>query len=314
MRMLYVVVALMLGIHPQAYPAAPSAETLNPQHLTALDQKIQECAEKVNTCGDEEQKCAYRQELCKLFIQRKDYEHAYMVATEIFSATTNAERKAAHHFLRAEIYVMKMEASSSVAAMEDNRTKALQLAREVLAQGYPEKWGVNRAAQQLVNRLEDAKQMDEVRAWAAKRASGGADDQQVALAKAQSASIQSGGKVSYVPPAVYGKSSSRAQVEPAKAKTGSLNRLRSVFSSDKKPTNEPSIWDDNSAKKTEPQATPSRSSVAAGDLKYGTVSNKRLLQQPIIIDGANVRQADRIETEQTSSLGKAWPTPPRATR
>ena len=306
MQKTLLVVIAAIGLPAMLMAAPYAAESLNPKHLVDLDQRIQACAEQINCCPDPEKKCTYREELCKLFIQRKDFEHAYMVASEIYRSTTNPERKAAHHFLMAEIYGMKMEASPSVGMMEQNRREALRLANEVVTQQYPAKWGVSKAAQQLVNRLNDPKEMAAVRAWVEKRQSGGADDSAVALAKAQSASIKSGTSMPaggrMIGPAGRPGDASKVVVQPAKS--AALGRLKATFSGKKKGDAETSIWETppTTASAPEPQVQP----MAAGDFKYSNVTSTRLLREPIIIDGQTVRKAERIAVEP-DTLSRPWP-------
>lgn len=277
--------------------------------MSELNSCIQKCAERVNAAQDDESRCVCQEELCKLFLQAEDYDHALQVAHAI-SDTPNAnpERRAAHHFLIAQIYAMKMEASPSVALMEENRRAALQAAEKVIQRNYPEKWGVNQSAQGLLRQLNDPRHMAEVRAWVEKRQGGGADAEQLALARAQSRAMDQ---------SVNGDSATGPTTTPSGIEIGFVRPRSNAVRVKTEPAREAALARMGATERKNPETETGRSASgggksttqgkSAGDLKASSARSTKLLSEPIIIDGTKVRKAARRDVDQTA-MGRPWPT------
>lgn len=154
--------------------AQVTRNSLTPQHRAQLIQEINQCAQRVNAARTPEERCKEQEQLCKKLLQVEDFDRALQVASAVHSTPgVNAERRAAHHFLMAKIYAMRMEASSTTSEMEKNRQLALSTARDVVAQKYPEQWMVGRMAQNLINELQDSRKIVMTRAKVAQRQGGG---------------------------------------------------------------------------------------------------------------------------------------------
>lgn len=159
---------------------------LNPYHEQQLQDQIQKCASGVMACSDAEQRCLKQQELCQLLIRSDRYDEALQVANNIFKTdSANGERRAAHHFLMAEIYNRKMKASRTLDDMEKNRQYALSAAQEVISKNYPSKWGVSEHARALIRNLSDAQLMAGVKQRVAARQGAKGDSAKEAIADAQ---------------------------------------------------------------------------------------------------------------------------------
>jgi len=163
-----------------------SSRVLNPYHEQQLQEQIQKCASGVMACSDAEQRCLKQQELCQLLIRSDRYDEALQVANNIYKTDNpNGERRAAHHFLMAEIYNRKMKASRTLDDMEKNRQYALSAAQEVIAKNYPSKWGVSEHARALIRNLSDAQLMAGVKQRVAARQGAKGDTAKEAIADAQ---------------------------------------------------------------------------------------------------------------------------------
>lgn len=177
-------VALALaGVQP-VY-AASQSRNLNPYHEQQLESQIRKCASGVMACTDAEEKSVRQQELCQLLIRAERYDEALQVSYNIYRAeSSSSERKAAYHFMVAEIYSRKMKAATTTAEMDSCRRSALAAAQEVLDQKYPAKWGVSGYARELVRNLNDSESMGRLRQRVANR-QGQGDSTKEAIADAQ---------------------------------------------------------------------------------------------------------------------------------
>lgn len=165
--------------------AASQSRNLNPYHEQQLESQIRKCASGVMACTDAEEKSVKQQELCQLLIRAERYDEALQVAYNIYRAEPSAsERKAAYHFMVAEIYNRKMKAATTTAEMDSCRRSALAAAQEVLDQKYPAKWGVSGYARELVRDLNDSTSMGRLRQRVASR-QGQGDSTKEAIADAQ---------------------------------------------------------------------------------------------------------------------------------
>ncbi len=167
------------------------AKSLAPGHRLQLQRSIAQIRDSLNQTRDPEPRSRVLEELCKKLIQAEEYEEALKVAREVVATEgANPERRAVHHFLIAQIYAMRMEASPTLELMELNRRMALETANEVIAQCYPKKWLVSESAQQLIRSLNDPKHLREVRGWVQKRQNDPSYDARLRLVRAQSAVIE----------------------------------------------------------------------------------------------------------------------------
>ena len=127
-------IALVLAAVPFAGWCAGKSyqsDSLNPRHLQELRMSINQCSAQVQNAPDAATKSKYQEQLCKKLIQAQDYDAALQVASDVAqSQGADPERRAAHHFMIAQIYALKMEASPSADLMQQNRTKALLAIRD----------------------------------------------------------------------------------------------------------------------------------------------------------------------------------------
>ena len=166
--------------------ATQAGRVLNPYHEQQLQEQIRKCASGVLACSDMEMRCVKQQELCQLLIRSERFDQALQVANNIFKTDeANGERKAAHHFLMAEIYNRKMKASRTVDDMEKNRQFALSVAQEVVDKKYPAQWGVSEHARGLIRDLNDSRTMGAVKQRVASREDQRGDSAKEAIADAQ---------------------------------------------------------------------------------------------------------------------------------
>ncbi len=173
---LLLIAGLFAGCGVLAWAVEPAyrSKSLTPQHKRELQISIQKCAERVNSSRDLETRSQCQEELCQRLIQAEEYDNALHVARAIYETQgIDEERKAAHHFLMAQILALKMEASPSVDLMEQNRRLALESAKQVAAKRYPVKWGVGDAARQLIVDLQNPQRTAEVRGRVLQRQGGG---------------------------------------------------------------------------------------------------------------------------------------------
>jgi hypothetical protein len=165
--------------------AASTSRNLNPYHEQQLESQIRKCASGVLACSDAEQRSLKQQELCQLLIRAERYDEAMQVAYNIYKSEPSAtERRAAYHFMVAEIHSRKMKAASSPEEMETCRRDALAAAQDVLNQKYPSKWHVSEYARDLVRDLSDSTAMARVRQRVVSR-QGKGDVTKEAIADAQ---------------------------------------------------------------------------------------------------------------------------------
>ncbi len=170
----------------QAIYAAPGgSRNLNPYHQQQLDNQIRECASAVVACTTADERVKKQQELCQLLIRAERYDDAVQVAYNIYqSEDRQTERRAAYHFLVAEIYNRKMQSATTALEMEEARKAALETAQQVIDQSYPAKWHVAQYARDLVKDLNDADKMARVKQRLATR-QGSGDVTREAIADAQ---------------------------------------------------------------------------------------------------------------------------------
>lgn len=165
--------------------AAESSRNLNPYHEQQLENQIRACANSVVACTDAEQRSAKQQELCQLLLRADRFDEAIQVAYNIYrSEPAGNERKAAYHFLVAEIHSRKMKAAPNLKAMEASRQAAMAAAQEVINQNYPKKWNASEYARDLIKELNDAQRMGGVRNRVASR-EGRGDATKESIADAQ---------------------------------------------------------------------------------------------------------------------------------
>lgn len=170
----------------QAIYAAPGgSRNLNPYHQQQLDNQIRECASAVVACTTADERVKKQQELCQLLIRAERYDDAVQVAYNIYqSEGRQTERRAAYHFLVAEIYNRKMQSATTDLEMEEARKAALETAQQVIDQNYPAKWHVAQYARDLVKDLNDANNLARVKQRLATR-QGSGDVTREAIADAQ---------------------------------------------------------------------------------------------------------------------------------
>lgn len=181
-------VCALSGVAAAATDSEYQSKKLNPYHVKKLREDIQRCATEVLACADTESRCERQQVLCKKLVQAEEYDKALKVAQTIYETQTiNPERRAAHHYLIAEIYARKMKASPTVTHMEQNRRNALSATADVLRQGYAQEWGITEHARRLEQELQDPSAMSAVRTGVQKRQSNGVDQGKEAMANAQRA-------------------------------------------------------------------------------------------------------------------------------
>lgn len=176
---------------------------LNPYHERQLLTQINQCASGVLACTDTEKRCLKQQELCQLLIRADRFDEALQVAYNIYQTkSADDERRAAHHYLMAEIYNRKMKASRTMDAMLKNRQFALSAAQEVVEKDYPSRWQISERARALIRELNDSKTMGHVRQRVASR-EGSGDSAKLAIAEAQRKYLdatQGGGRRATVSP------------------------------------------------------------------------------------------------------------------
>ena len=103
------------GAQTQSY----QSRSITPEHRKALEQSIAECAAKVQATSDKQARAVLQEDLCKRLVQAEDYDNALRVAQTIFETPgVDPERRAAHHYMMAKVYALKMEASPNLALME----------------------------------------------------------------------------------------------------------------------------------------------------------------------------------------------------
>lgn len=260
---LFIAVLLCLSAHVFG-DVVYSTKAMAPSHRLELRRAIAECRAKVRNSPDGETRSRFQEELCKKLIQAEEYDEALAVAREVMNCpSADAERRAVHHFLVAQIYAMRMEASPSLELMEENRRLALKTAQEVVARRYPEKWLVGESARQLIRSLNDEKHLQEVRGWVQKRQNDPAFFAKLRMAQTQTALLERGVRVG---PSGRGASSNSSSANSSLALTrGTASVSYSRASA------ETSL---HSSSGTPPEPRPTHS--------------RTFLRGPIVIDGSRV--------------------------
>lgn len=150
--------------------AEHATHNFNPYHERKLQEDIRISAAEVLSANDPEEKCLRQQDLCKKLIQAERYDDALKVANNIYQTpNVNAERKAAHHYLMADIYRRKMESSKTLNDMDENRKQALAVISQIEQERYPEKWGISSHANRLAKQLTDQGKYDQLKKRVATR-------------------------------------------------------------------------------------------------------------------------------------------------
>lgn len=310
---------------------------LYPQHKMQQTSEIYNSAAKVQAAGDAESRSVEQQELCKKLIMAEKYDDALKIAHEIASTPNiNPERRAAHHYLIADIYNRKMQASPNAQLMQQNRQRAIQAAQEVISQQYPAKYHVSEMATSLLKDLQDPQHMQQVADWVQKRQCNGCDTSKQYFAQRQLAYMESAAKKTVNVGAgslaavkrtgssllgVFGHhSSSKPAVEqpqqadyiaPTAAQLAAARPADLSFSSPWGANSKVSTRSgDNSTmnlpgagKVTFSRASDSGSSKLVSDERLSLPSTGQPARAPIIIDGTSIRRTTPIEsTVQQSDL------------
>ncbi len=166
-------------------------KSLAPGHRLAIQRAIATCRKSVQAARDPDTRSKALEELCKKLIQAEEFDEALNVAQEVANCQgADPERRAVHHFLIAQIYAMRMEASPTLELMEENRQLALRTAREVMAKRYPKSWLISESAAQLIQSLNDPKHLREVRGWVEKRQNDPGYEAKLLLARTQSVQLE----------------------------------------------------------------------------------------------------------------------------
>ncbi|MCX7717586.1 MAG: hypothetical protein N2111_04175 [Candidatus Sumerlaeaceae bacterium] len=193
-RLLAICIVLVVAPAVACADGAYRTRQLSPEHKRELRQSIAELVAQVNAAPDVATRGRYQEELCKKLLQAEDYESALKVAHSVYSTPgIEPERRAAHHYLIAQIYAYRMKASPTVTLMEENRRMAAEVAADVVKQRYPKQWMVTEAARTLLKELEDRKQLAAIRAEIEKRRGGGVVPGNIALAQSQSVALEGAG-------------------------------------------------------------------------------------------------------------------------
>lgn len=184
------VAAALLAAASFAY-ADEAAKSLTPGHEQQLKGQIDQCAQRVLCSGSVEERVRWQEELCKKLLQAEDYDNALKAAAAIQATQgANAERRAAHHFMMAQIYSIRMEKSQNVTEAEAYRRNAIKVANDVVDQNYPASWGVNSEAKRLSAKLQDVRQLQAIRSDVDKNQSGGVAPDMVNIARRQSMAME----------------------------------------------------------------------------------------------------------------------------
>jgi hypothetical protein len=166
------------------------ARSIAPGHRLELQRCIAQMRASLKSTNNPDARSKLLEELCKKLIQAEEYDDALATAREVVACEgADVERRAVHHFLVAQIYAMRMEASPSVELMEENRQLAIRTAQEVIARHYPRKWLISESATQLIQSLTDPQHLREVRGWVEKRQNDPAFESKLRVARVQSAQI-----------------------------------------------------------------------------------------------------------------------------
>jgi hypothetical protein len=305
-RLCWLIAAGLLLAGIPGFPATDSyqSKNLHPERKRVLRQRIEQERAAVRTATGPEDRACRLEELCKSLIQDEDYDQALGVATEVSSMQSiTQERRAAHHFLIAQIYAWKMEASATIAQMEENRENAVRIGREVLAQMYPEKWMVSDATRNLIRQLTNPSHMKEVRNGVEKRQSGGSSASVPARGAAQSQLVDK------VLPKTVGPGAGESTVgQPALDALGAkMDALSAkldgqVQAENAEPVQFPPVYDQQDSSKIHfsggketTYSTKPKSAAATSDKDASAANVRRItpLSSPIIIDGVSIRKAPK---------------------
>jgi len=298
------------------------SRSLNPFHERQILQDINQSAAKAQACSDLESRSKELQELCKKLIQAEKYDEALKIADQVYRCPNiNAERKAAHHYMIADIYHRKMQASPNMEHMKQNRDLARQAAQDVINQKYPAKWGVTSMANNLLRTLEDPQQLARVQDKVSKKQSNGVDANHANLAQKQLAYMESmakgtaraggsgfsaikktgsslfsfGRKEQVVEEPKKGffsrRSSDSAQQQAAHAAVASLPQDRSSVS----------LPGAGQVTFSQSQATTAQAVNSPWSIKSAAATGGS--RAPIIIDGATVRRSNPVQNNTVASSG-----------
>ncbi len=167
------------------------SKAISPAHRAKLDQDLQTAKSCVAAARNPQEWGVAMEELCKQFLQGEDYDNAVKAAKAVSDMNgVDPERRAAHHFLVAQIYELKMEASPNTGEMQKNKQMAISATQDVLSRNYPKKWGITDEAQKLYMKLRSTQHTQSVATDVSKRQTGGVTYDQLMEARRQSQSIQ----------------------------------------------------------------------------------------------------------------------------
>lgn len=293
-----VAVVLATACAVGATPPSPGSN-LNPNRLRELNESIRECVQRVNSASGADARSQCQEQLCKKLIQAEDYDNALNVANAIYRTPgIDQERKAAHHFLIAQIYSLKMEASQTEGLMRANRLAALDAAKEVIGKNYNEKWKISEAAGKLVQQLEDPKHMQRVDDWVRKRQSGGEDPQKYATAYQQSVSVDksAGG--------MRGAIAGLGRYIPGVGRSRSAGSQVSVSAAPRAASSSDIVISDLQQRRSSARTLSNNNPL----LDNGATARHTALESPIIINGTNIRRVDPGSRVAPTSYDHAWPT------
>ena len=327
-RWMIIAICAQVAAVAMAEDTTYQSRKLYPQHKQQQTADIYDSAAKVQAAGDAETRGKQQQELCQKLIQAEKYDEALKIAHEIASTSSiNPERRAAHHFLIADIYNRKMQASPNAQLMEQNRQRAMQAAQEVVSQGYPAKWHTGEMAASLLRDLQDPQHMQQVSAWVQKRQCNGCDTSKESFAKSQLAYMESAarktagvgvGSLAAVKRTgssllgVFGRRSSSAaapapsqqqeSIAPTAAQLAAARPATTSFSS---PWGANSKLDNNSSMNLPGAGTVTFSRGTSSQASTSLVADQRISgsspmvcppRAPIIIDGASIRRTTPIDS------------------
>ena len=152
---------------------------LSPKHRMDLEQNVKQAQTAVAQANSLQQWGVAMEELCKQLLLLEHYDEAMDVALKVANKQgVDPERRAAHHFLVAQINMYKLEASPTAAEMQRNRQLAERAANDVIARQYSPQWGVTEAAQQLLAKLRSPEYIGNVNSGIRQRQTGDAGNGQ----------------------------------------------------------------------------------------------------------------------------------------
>ncbi|MDD4278534.1 MAG: hypothetical protein PHX74_02245 [Candidatus Sumerlaeales bacterium] len=183
------VMAMVTDAHTQNDDYQTKA--ISPAHRAKINSDLQNARAKVSQARNPQDWGVAMEELCKQLLQTEDYDNAIKAANAVARQNgVDRERRAAHHFLVAQILALKMEASPNTGEMQRNKRLALSAAQEVREQNYPAQWGITDQAQKLIIKLSDGEYTQSVAQDISKRQTGGVTAEQLNEARRQSQSLE----------------------------------------------------------------------------------------------------------------------------